>query len=325
MDLLIPVLEAMVQAGLYPLFTPLAPGGDYWDLSFLRSALQIIRGRGKAYLFDRMAVGVHNYPFNKPLMWGHGGQARWPATRPYYCPPRSQDHMGFLLSQWYDEVVRQQVGWSLPLICTENGPRIGDSQHPNFPAVDEARHAQISVEMTQRLMDGRLPDYMFNNCFWLLVSGEDERFEPHAWYKANGGQLLAVRAMKELPKYPRRWSGLGSGWGIPYPTRPGKSIYHYVLFPYWEWGMSEWYWQMAFEYIKAFRPTCGFNPDDAAQAQYVTVVGNWRGVSEATVRELEARGCQVERIAGRDGTHTKEILDTLAREGKRFLTLEESP
>ena len=323
MDLLIPALEAMDQAGLYPLFTPLVPGGDYWDLSFLRSALEIIRGRGKEHLFDRMAVGIHNYSFNKPLMWGHGGRARWPAARPYYCPPRSQDHLGFLLSQWYDELIRQQVGRSLPLICTENGPRIDDNQHPNFPAVDEARHAQISVDMSRKMMDGQLPDYMFNNCFWLLVNGQDNPFEEHAWYKADGRQLRAVQALKELPKHPRRWSGLGSDWGVPRPTEPGKSLYQYLLFPQWEWGISEWYWRLTFEYVKVFRPTCGFSSRDAAQAQYVTVVGNWRGVSEATVKELKAKGCQVERIASQDGAQTKEIFDTLAQEGRRFLTLEE--
>ena len=323
MDLLIPALEATDQAGLYPLFPPLAAGGDYWDLSFLRSMLEIIQSCGKAHLFDRMTVGIHNYPFNKPLIWGHGGQARWPAARPYYCPPGSQDHLGFLLPQWYDELIRRQVGRSLPLICTENGPRVGDHQHPNFPAVDEARHTQISVDMSRRLMEGQLPDYILNNCFWLLVNGRDNPFEKHAWYKADGHQLPVVQALKELPKHPRRWSGLGPDWGVPRPTAAGKTLYHYLLLPQWEWGISEWYWHLAFEYVKAFRPTCGFSPRDAAQAQYVTVVGHWRGVSEATVEELRAKGCQVERIAGQDSSQTKELFDTLAREGRRFLTLEE--
>lgn len=40
---------------------------------------------------------------------------------------------------------------------------IGDSQHLNFPAIDEAGHAQISVDMSQRLMAGYLPDYMFKS------------------------------------------------------------------------------------------------------------------------------------------------------------------
>lgn len=323
MDHLIPALEAMDQVGLYPLMPPLAPAGDYWDLSFLRSALETVRARGREHLFDRMAVAVHNYCFNKPLMWGHGGRARWPAAKPYYSPPRSQDHLGFLLPQWYDELIRERVGWSLPLICTENGPRIGDGQHPNFPPIDAARHAQISLDMSRRLMAGELPDYMFNNCVWLLANGEGNPFEEHAWYKADGPQLPAVQAMKELPKHPRRWSELGPDWGTTRPTEPGKTLYHYLLFPQWEWGISDWYWRLAFEYVKAFRPTCGFSARDAAQAQYVTVVGHWRGISEATVAELKAKGCQVERIAGQDGAQTKEIFDSLAREGRRFLTFEE--
>ena len=323
-DLLIPVMEVMINVGLYPLLTPLAPGGDYWDLSFLRSELQIIKERGKAYLFNHLAIGVHNYPFNKPLMWGHGGQVRWPAAKPHYCPPRSQDHLGFLLPQWYDEVIRQQVGWSLPIICTENGPRIGDNQHPNFPTVDEKRHAQICLDMSQRLMDGQLPDYIFNNCFWLLANGEGNPFEGHAWYKRDGGQVSAVEAMKTLPKHSRHRSGLGSDWGALRSTDPNKSLYHYILFPQWEWGISERYWRLAFGYVKVFQPTCGFSPRDAVQAQFVTVVGNWRGVSEAIVDELRSKGCCVERIVGQDSAETKEIFDALARDGRRFLTFEEA-
>ena len=56
----------------------------------------------------------------------------------------------------------------------------------------------------------------------------------------------------------------------------------------------------------------------------MTVVGHWRGISEATVEELRAKGCQVERVAGDDGAQTKEIFDALSREGRRFVTFEES-
>ena len=116
MDYLIPCLETMYSVeGIIPVFTPLAPGGDYWDTSFLKEALAIINQKGKKYLYDKMAIGIHNYAFNKPLNLGKGGSSRWTCAKPYQRPPGCEDHTGFYLFEWYDEIVRQRTGRRLPL------------------------------------------------------------------------------------------------------------------------------------------------------------------------------------------------------------------
>ena len=45
LDSLLPIAEAAVAVGLAPLFPPLEPGGDYWDTTFLRGALDGIKRR----------------------------------------------------------------------------------------------------------------------------------------------------------------------------------------------------------------------------------------------------------------------------------------
>ena len=315
MDYLIPCLETIKAAGLMPVFTPLAPGGHYWDTAFLKTALDVIVLRGKQHLFENMAVCIHNYTFNKPLDWGAGGAARWPNVRPYHTPEGSQDQMGFHLFEWYDEIIRARVGRSLPLISGECGARVGDRDHPGFPPVDEGLHASRNVEISRQLMAGELPDYLFNNAFWLLANGERNPFEDHAWYKRDGRRLPAVEAMKAMPKQPRKF-----GQEPPRQDRSdGKPLYHYVLFPVFSWGISRHYFEVAFEYLRAFRPACGFDPAEAALAQNVTVIGSSRGVSEATVAELKGKGCRVERVAGADAAETKELLDRMAERKQRFL------
>ncbi|MBC7224867.1 MAG: hypothetical protein H5T59_11455, partial [Anaerolineae bacterium] len=64
---------------------------------------------------------------------------------------------------------------------------------------------------------------------------------------------------------------------------------------------------------------CGFDPMEAALAQHVTVIGSSRGVGDEVVADLQAQGCHVERIAGADAAETKEILDKMAEQGRRFL------
>jgi hypothetical protein len=320
MDALLPCLESMKAVGLFPVFTPLSPGGNYWDTVFLKTALDYIVLKGKQNLFDTMAVAIHNYPGNKPLDWGKGGPARWPDARPYYCPEGSQDHVGFYLFEWYDAIIRARVGRSLPLLCYENGPIVGSYDHTKYPAVDEAAHARVAVEMTRMVMDNVVPDYVFNNAFWLLRNSHGSRFENHAWYRESGHRLPAIQALKAMPKHPR----LAQEPATPAPTpgTNGHPLFHYVLCPVWEWGVSEWYWRLLANYVKIFKPVCGFSPDEAALAQYVTVIGRPPGVPSAVEDSLRAKGCRVERIAGADAAETQTILDQMARQRRRFLNFE---
>ncbi len=108
----------------------------------------------------------------------------------------------------------------------------------------------------------------------------------------------------------------------PEPAEP-KPIYHYLLF--WarggDWAVRDWL--NAINYIGVFRPTVGFSAEDAAKAQYVTIVGGTSGVSERVENELRAAGCQVERIVGKDDAEIKRILDTMAQKGRRFFSIQE--
>ncbi len=112
---------------------------------------------------------------------------------------------------------------------------------------------------------------------------------------------------------------------LPTPPEPdeSKAIYHYLLF--WasgeEWAVRDWL--NAINYIGVFRPTVGFSPEDAAQAQFVTIVGGSSGVSEEVENKLRAAGCQVERITGKDDAEMKRILDQMAQQGRRFLRFRE--
>jgi hypothetical protein len=319
-ELQLPCLQVMAQAGLTPLFAPLAPGGAFWDLSFFKTALAILAARAQPSLIEQMGICVHNYAFNRPLTWGKGGAARWPEARPYQTPPASQDQRGFYLFEWYDQVARAQLGRSLPQLCGENGCHIGDAQQSGYPPITPERHAQLHVEMSKLVMEGQVPDYYFNNAFWLLAAESDSQaasnaFEEHAWFKAEG-KLPAVDALGALRKHPRKRAQ-------PKPN-PDKPLYHYVILPASESGASEWYWGMVSDYVRAFRPICGFDADEARLARYVTIIGNLRGVSDKVEESLRAAGCQVERIAGRNGAETQAILQDMARRGKRFRLLETS-
>ncbi len=208
MDLLVPCLETMHQVeGIIPLFPPLYPGGDYWDTLFLAECFDILNQRGKGELYDKMAVGLENFAFNRPLTWGRGGPARWPSAQPHLTPPGCEDQRGFHQFDWYDQIIRQKVGRSLPLLGLANGVALGDQADPNLPPIDEEAHAERSVEISQMMMRGEVPNAFFNNAFWLLVAEEASPYAQQRWFRPDGQPALpqSVEALQGMATTPRRF------------------------------------------------------------------------------------------------------------------------
>ncbi len=206
MDLLIPCLDTMWAVdGIVPVLTPLAPGGNYRDITFFRKMLDLLISRGKSYLFSKLAIGLHNYALNHPLDWGVGGNTAWPATTDTSTPPGSQDSNGFRQFEWYDEIVREHVGFSLPMVCGENGALPGSSQDTTYPAIDAALHAQRHADMTRLLMENEVAYYMFNNAFWILTAAEGSMFAGQRWFKDSGEPILtgSISALEGLSKHAR--------------------------------------------------------------------------------------------------------------------------
>ena len=70
-----------------------------------------------------------------------------------------------------------------------------------------------------------------------------------------------------------------------------------MLLPVFEFGISDWHWSAALDFVKAHRPVCGFSADEATHAARVTIFGNEQGVSPAVEEQLRQAGCAVERIS----------------------------
>jgi hypothetical protein len=304
LDLLIPILQAQAEAGLQPVFPPLKAGGEYWDTGFLEAALAGLARRGQRELAKRLTFAANLWTFNRPADWGAGGLGRWPEARPYLTPPGAQDQRGFRLFDWHTEIIADRLGEARPILCLAGGPRLGDKTDPAFPAVDEARHATCTNEIAQAALSGALPAHLLNVNFWLLSAAEDSPFAGEAWYRSDGKTLAVVDALKRhavLSDKPARRAGNGKGPDPEQMAGQPKILQHYLLLPTFEWGVSEWHWRAALEFVKAHRPACGFAPEEAARAARVTIFGNEQGVSRDVEAALRRAGCRVERVQVESG------------------------
>ena len=314
LDGFIPLAESACLSGLTPVFSPLAPGGDYWDTSFLRVALQAIERRGHYHLLDRLALAAYADASDRPLDWGCGGPERWPGSRPYATPPDGQDQRGFRIFDWYIAITQAVIGEARPVLLL--GLR---SWNPpgSKATIGESAHLRRTLAMAKGLAAGSLPSSfaqakgmpddpleplppeVLAGHFWLLAAAASSAHAKSAWYEGDGAPTPEVRSLRQLAACLTRPDA--EGLGSNQLSSKSPSIQHYLLLPALDWAVADWYFQAVRPFIKRHMPTIGFSLAEAAQAARVTVVGGAEFFPDEALSSLRASGCIVERING-DGT-----------------------
>lgn len=216
LDQFLPLAEMALYEGLVPVFPALEPGGDYWDLAFLRAALKSIQRRGGHRILDVMALAVYARAGNRPLDWGSGGLDRWPGLRPYQNQPGMQDHCGFRTFDWYLDICSQELGRGLPLILLQSGSRLEDQQDPQFPVVDRQTWSDRNISIIRWLhqssdggyLSGKAPEEIVVSFFDLMevangklkISTEEKIFQTQqpfvnmvrSWAASYLGQVINI-------------------------------------------------------------------------------------------------------------------------------------
>lgn len=294
LDLMTPVWNAQLAAGLPPVFPPLKAGGDFWDTAFLEAALAGLKRRGHTSLLKALVFAVNLWTFNRPTDWGAGGRSAWPHAKPYAAANRAQDQRGFRLFEWHHEIIAAATGESRPMLCLAGGPRLGDQTDPNLPAADELWHASCIQSLLGQQSAGQLPDYLLNVNFWLLAAPTDSGpRSTEAWYRPDGSTLAGVALLKRAAAQAKHWERRGG----PVPAMAPRPLRHYLLLPAFAWGVSDWHWGAALDYVKAHRPVCGFSAEEAARAERVTIFGDEQDIGADVEAALKRAGCSVERLA----------------------------
>jgi len=225
LDIYLSLAETLLSLDMIPVFPPLEPGGDYWDIAFLRAALRGIARRGKYALIEKLVLGAYAWPGNRPLTWGAGGPERWPGARPYFTPPGVQDQRGFYIFDWYMTISKAEIGRRLPVMLLKAGSRPGDQQDSDCAPIDAASHAARNMKIARAmsgdfeaslpagtngkgsgqtanpksdLLSEAVPPEVLCCNFWLLASDAHHPEASHAWIKSDGSQLPVVEIM-------RRW------------------------------------------------------------------------------------------------------------------------
>ncbi|HLE51051.1 MAG TPA: hypothetical protein VI755_03280 [Anaerolineales bacterium] len=311
LDRFLPLAGAASAEGLVPVFPPLTPGGDYWDTSFLRAALQAIDRRGHDQLLESLVLSAFAHAGDRPLNWGCGGPERWPAARPYFTPSGCQDQRGFCIYDWYIAISEAVIGRASPLLLLGLGCQrcnsisaglVEDTYTRRILAMAQALAIPATSngqdQIPAELLDP-LPPQVLGGNYWLLAADSRSPYLSEAWFQPNGDHLPVLRAMRQLEIGLARARTI-SGQKPSSATQFPHPLSHYLLLPSYDWGVADWHINAARPFIKKYLPTVGFSLAEAALAARITVVGSPYDFPESVLDGLRAAGCCVERI-GRDG------------------------
>jgi hypothetical protein len=339
LDIYLPLAEMSLQEGLTPVFPPLEPGGDYWDTAFLRSALRGIRRRGHDRLLESIVFGAYAFTNGHPLDWGAGGPERWPEARPYLNNPKVQDQRGFRIFDWYLTILQAELGQPRPMLLLKAGS--SQKKNLLSKNIEAARnlHTQENLAIYQGCFSNsnreiylsafnsdeisskgsfalQQIDPMILACnFWVLAASEDSPYVEDAWFKPDGSHLPIVGTLREWITKKNATSKKLNEYADHFPISGNliheepnatpkngiRPIDHYLLLPYFEWGIPQWALERMERIIAENHPTVGFSLAEASLASHVTVIGGPKTFPEEALAPLHAAGCVIERI-NEDGT-----------------------
>ncbi|MEA5078921.1 MAG: hypothetical protein VB013_10170 [Anaerolineaceae bacterium] len=299
LDRFIPLANECLNAGLTPVFPALEPGGSYWDLSFIRTALAALQRRGQKKLLETLVLADYGFTFGHELDWGLGGPQSWSENKPYITPANSQDQKGFRNFEWIEAMVQTVLGKSLPMLLLG----LGKSDSKSTTSVPSEEQYSLTKDIIANLRStDSVPESVLVGAFWTLAAAEDEERSSLAWINADGSASVLCSLLGAQNAVASKRSPIRQGkQSASQTTATGKTIEHYLLLPLYEWGVADWHLEVIKPFVLKHHPTIGFSLSEAALAKTVTVIGGEQNFSEENLNELRTLGCEVERISG-DGT-----------------------
>ena len=294
LDRYLPFVRAAEQNGLTPIFPPLQPGGDYWDLSFLKKVLNLVKQRRSLDFVSNLHIAVSSQTFNHPLSWGAGGKRNWKVPRPYSKSEiGEEDHIGFNTWQWYSDLVNSILGIEPKLFLFYFGsadikqsvldPKVSFEELIDF-AMKPSEEAGRAAEQKNNIL-GCL--------FWILSTSEPNEDGKTAFFDITGEvKVPEIKSYKEKLENTRKQN-------LEYAVsdRLAEWIYpidHYLLLPSYEWGIPENTFDRIRPILRDSRPTIGFSLIEATNARKVTVWNENGAFSVKDIDILREAGCLID-------------------------------
>ncbi len=193
-----------LENGIRPVFPLLTPGGDYWDLAFLKIAFAKIKEDAPLSVQNNFVLSAAAWDWGRPLDWGAGGQKNWPNVKPYKLPLASENQLGFRTFEWYAQIAREVFEKAIPILLLQAGIKndplscetnIQSSDIDKLLAIYRLLKGENVYEMfdESHLLQPIMPEVI--GCCFYLISSESPEHHDCQWFSAEGTRLPPAQAV----------------------------------------------------------------------------------------------------------------------------------
>ena len=312
---------ACIQEKVIPLFPLLEPGGDYWDLAFLRSSIKQIRKEYSEVLLSNLVFSASGCLYQHPLSWNEAGPAGYPPSAPY--TEGTVDHRGFYLYQWYQEILKKEIGKNVPMLVMNAG--MWEPGAGVFDVVSrESKQQYLNIlnllqDVTPK-SDGKVPPYVLSCCIYKLPSTESlsaavpagknaadlfsksvrkDETETRASFKERFRKFFKA-VIPELFISIARNIGTNLALIFKYARKylfQGGSLGEYFLLPEVNSLFTEEQMNTIRQYIKLHKCASGNDLNEALASKNVIMIDDQALYPAYMLRQLRDRGCAVHTVS----------------------------
>ena len=290
--------EIALDCGIKPVFAPLLPGGDYWDLAFLEAALKTLSETSDSFILNNVVLSAYAWDFGRSLNWGAGGPKAWQQVKAYKIPQGSQDQRGFRTYEWYAQISQKVLGKKLPMLTLQAGLRDDPLSHVSTD-LSSGLSKQLAVyrllkdenvydpDNPEKLISAIGPEVLACNFF--LLSGPSAS-SINAWFNPDGTPAaVASEVLKNISE------GHISQKSTPLSqlSNPDFKFDTYILISDSLRPRIREILQKLHPFISRNKPLVGFSADEAEQAANVLWIAYENNISSSEIDRLKSTGSQV--------------------------------
>ncbi len=310
-----------IREKVIPLFPLLEPGGDYWDLAFLRTAIKMIRKECSESMLSNMVFSASACLNRHPITWNEAGPSAYPASVPY--ADAQVDHRGFYLYSWYEEILKKEIGKSVPLLLMNAG--MWDANAGIFDVVTkESKQQYLNIlNLLQEVNlkgEGKVPSYILSCCVYKLPSTESlsQSAVPE---KGISGNLFGtepkltpeprtdlLQGLREKYRSLRNFNffsiikRVGTNLATIFKQLgkilfQGESLKEYFLLPEVNSLFTEEQLNVIRQYIKLHNCASGNDLNEALASKNVIMIDDQALYPAYMLRQLRDRGCTIQTVS----------------------------
>jgi len=269
-----------MDKNIIPVFSPLHPSGEYWDLAFLERSLSLLKTDIPQSIINSMAMSVYGWDWNHPISRNTNGKPKPSTMKPFAERTSSKNQVGFRTYEMYLRIAEKVLGKKLPVVIFEAG--IPDGNFRDNEYVKEKREVNLTT-ITKLLAGENVYDPQNKSqilapiarevlcCnFFVLSVDSDERYRPYGWFNSDGSPTRLTSSL-----HPSLATG---DRGSKYPVNKEKisnapyTYRRYVYFSHSLMNEIPSLLEVLDPYIRKFKPRIGFSLMDAEKAAHILII-----------------------------------------------------